>query len=384
MEHAWHTALIVVGALGLTTAGCGGKQSSPSGEGEGGLQTTGGTAVTGGQSRGSGGRETGGAETGATAGLGGGGTDMGGSSTGGRGQGGTSTGGMGGADTGGTGQSGSSSGGAVGGGANTGGSTQGGMGSGGEGHGGIVSGGEGGVPAGGQTGTGATGGECDPPLSCNWCSGTTVYDADGCVVGYVCANGVDPCSTSACQDKTDCDPEDVCGADGLCWPATSQCTVVSTGDGFVTCDEGYIHREEPLACTISVPRTDYECSGGTCTTDSDCAHLSYGHCSPNPLSMGVCSCFEGCQTDADCDANMLCQCLPSLGVGRCVVAQCSSDADCDPGRHCATYTGFACGVVEGFACQTDEDECASDSDCGPGACQLGPGGHRICDSCAIS
>ncbi len=361
MAHAWDTSLILVVALGLTTPGCGGKASSPSGEGEGGLEETGGTRVTGGQSQSSGGSETGGAETNDSGGSAGGGADsggspsggsgQGGSPTGGRGQGGTSTGGLGRADSGGTGQSGSSSGGAVSGGASTGGATtggaiQGGMGPGGDGHGGIVSGGEGGVSEGGQTATGG--------------------------------------STSTCKENTDCDPEEVCGADGLCWPAGSQCTIVSTGDGFVTCEEGYVYREEALACTISVPRADYECGNGSCTTDSDCAHLNYGHCSPNPLSMGVCTCFEGCQTDADCDANMLCQCLPSLGVGRCMAAQCSGPADCDPGRRCASYTGFACGVIAGFACQTDEDECTSDRDCGSGACQLGPEGHRICDSCAIS
>ena len=81
--------------------------------------------------------------------------------------------------------------------------------------------GDGGSAAGGAAGQSGGGGtvECSPPLSCNWCDGDYVRDADGCIVGYLCANGADPCSVSACLADDDCGVGESCGDDMLCWPA---------------------------------------------------------------------------------------------------------------------------------------------------------------------
>jgi hypothetical protein len=59
---------------------------------------------------------------------------------------------------------------------------------------------------------------CPDLPSCNWCGGAPVVDDDGCVSGWTCANGVDPCVTSSCEHNGDCQPGTYCGDDGLCWP----------------------------------------------------------------------------------------------------------------------------------------------------------------------
>lgn len=59
---------------------------------------------------------------------------------------------------------------------------------------------------------------CPPMPSCNWCGGSTVTDANGCASGYLCDNGVDPCSTQPCAKDADCKPTEVCAKDQLCWP----------------------------------------------------------------------------------------------------------------------------------------------------------------------
>jgi hypothetical protein len=111
------------------------------------------------------------------------------------------------------------------------------------GTGGGVAGTGGGVAGtgGGVAGTGGTP-VCPPIADCNWCGGKTVYDAAGCEVGYVCANGADPCMTSPCFGPEDCGPNQVC-ADMLCW-----------GDSTVTCGEG--------SCGVGV-------GGGSQTCDCD-------------------------------------------------------------------------------------------------------------------
>lgn len=83
------------------------------------------------------------------------------------------------------------------------------------GGGGSGSGGMGG--SGGATKTGgASGSSCTAALSCNWCSGESVKDANGCVTGYRCANGVDPCKTSSCSAFAPCPDGQTC-SNMLCW-----------------------------------------------------------------------------------------------------------------------------------------------------------------------
>ncbi len=163
----------------------------------------------------SGGTGTGG---GGYSGSGGNWLSTGGTGTGGDpGSGGTGSGG----DAGSGGTGGTGSGGDVGsGGTGTGGDA----GSGGTGTGGDAgSGGIGGTGTGGDSGGGGTGGTDCPELpSCNWCGGDDLMDANGCVTGWICANGIDPCEDSSayCADTSECEADEVC-EDNLCWSDTS-------------------------------------------------------------------------------------------------------------------------------------------------------------------
>jgi hypothetical protein len=72
---------------------------------------------------------------------------------------------------------------------------------------------------------------CAPLPDCNWCGGTTVYDTNGCGIGYMCNNGADPCATNPCDpdDFTSCPTGTTCATDGLCWTGSpcseKACTV---------------------------------------------------------------------------------------------------------------------------------------------------------------
>jgi len=85
------------------------------------------------------------------------------------------------------------------------------------------SGGSGGA-AGSENGgaaQGGTGGVCsDIPLtSCNWCNGDPLFDSNGCLAGWICQNGIDPCQGADCLSESDCQSDEICASDFLCWPA---------------------------------------------------------------------------------------------------------------------------------------------------------------------
>jgi hypothetical protein len=72
---------------------------------------------------------------------------------------------------------------------------------------------------GGAGGVGGTGGTSCPPVpSCNWCDGDELRDARGCVTGFICANGADPCIVDNCGNGQVCTTNEICIRDGLCWP----------------------------------------------------------------------------------------------------------------------------------------------------------------------
>jgi hypothetical protein len=129
---------------------------------------------------------------------------------------------------------------------------------------------------GGSGGTGGTttGSATCPALPhCNWCGGTEVVDANGCVVGWTCANGVDPCTTSPCESNDDCAPDGYCDENGLCWPCVpGTCTVGGSGSN-MTCS----------------------CSSGC----GDGAVLSF-ECSTSSMG-GNCDCFENGILVSICD-----------------------------------------------------------------------------------
>jgi hypothetical protein len=70
---------------------------------------------------------------------------------------------------------------------------------------------------------------CPAIADCNWCNGSPVYDARGCVAGYRCANGADPCTTQPCTRSLDCAAGEICDFNGLCQPLPVSCSEECTG-----------------------------------------------------------------------------------------------------------------------------------------------------------
>ncbi|MCB9556263.1 MAG: hypothetical protein H6707_09195 [Deltaproteobacteria bacterium] len=72
---------------------------------------------------------------------------------------------------------------------------------------------------------------CSPAPSCNWCGGQTILDANGCIDGYKCANGADPCTTQPCQasNPASCKSDEYCGKDLLCWKKSSAPSTFACG-----------------------------------------------------------------------------------------------------------------------------------------------------------
>jgi len=86
---------------------------------------------------------------------------------------------------------------------------------------GGLTGGTGGA-SGGSGGAGGEGGAgCPPVASCNWCGGDELHDANGCITGFICENGADPCAVSECPSAHDCAEDETCMRDSLCWPAVA-------------------------------------------------------------------------------------------------------------------------------------------------------------------
>jgi hypothetical protein len=87
---------------------------------------------------------------------------------------------------------------------------------------GGITGTGGGVGTGGAGGTGGIStatSTCPPVANCNWCGGAAVVDSRGCITGWRCANGIDPCTKSPCTDSSPCEAGQICGDDHLCRPA---------------------------------------------------------------------------------------------------------------------------------------------------------------------
>lgn len=110
----------------------------------------------------------------------------------------------------------------------------------------------GGVAGGGGGVAGAGGNPCPPLPSCNWCGGSPYYDPYGCVAGWLCANGVDPCKTQPCWSQG-CPAGTICASDGLCWP----------GEPVITCSEKFCSNT-PNGCMCK-----WSCSNGS-TYNTDC------------------------------------------------------------------------------------------------------------------
>jgi len=149
----------------------------------------------------------------------------------------------------------------------------------------------------------------------------------------------------------------------------------SQPDGWSQCDEGYLHREEAVAC--QAPEADAApapAKNSQCTSNSDCVDAPYGSCVQQQSPIGLTnSCVYGCVTDSDCGANRICQCgSPSV----CITATCKTDSDCATGYLCSTEA-TACGSVA-LHCQTPKDTCFGEADCPDGSSCITVGDHREC------
>jgi hypothetical protein len=163
------------------------------------------------------------------------------------------------------------------------------------------------------------------------------------------------------------------------FPCEDPTPVIDPSTGFVECSNGYSYRAEPGVCPLT--RRAEQVPGPPdpeCLYDSDCSSDPKGYCQTG-------FCVQGCTTDADCNAGLICACglTEGLGIGSCVLAQCSSGHDCQPGLHCALIvTGASDSAFWVYACQLAADRCVADDDCPPGGpmggnCELGTSG-RFC------
>ena len=144
-------------------------------------------------------------------------------------------------------------------------------------------------------GLGPDGAPCQPAPPCNWCGGTTIFDANGCVVGYKCANGVDPCVTQPCSQTppTGCQPNETCGPDQLCWPVTCSgglCGGSSAGDCQCewTCSDGISYK---VACAPGSQPGSLSCQCYVNSTPAASCTMSGGISACNTAQMAQCCNF---------------------------------------------------------------------------------------------
>lgn len=146
---------------------------------------------------------------------------------------------------------------------------------------------------------------CPPIAPCNWCGGTSIKDANGCVIGFKCANGVDPCVTQPCMGSSDCKPNETCGTDMLCWPKAKDAGVGFSCGAVLTCTSGeYCEQIEPSYC-VGNPVPD----GGTCPPN-----CSAKICTPGGSPVCVCDSYTCRKLPVGCTS---CSCITTRPPGPC-------------------------------------------------------------------
>ena len=174
--------------------------------------------------------------------------------------------------------------------------------------------------------------------------------------------------------------------------------------GISRCESGVLHRPAPVTCSSGLPRpmpsagdagSDAAAAptqaqaiygspagdNGWCASDAECTEHPNGYCAPERYFTGLSfafsapRCIYGCLQDADCGDGQFCLCGDP--VGACVPAECQSDGECGGDRSCAAFFDPYCNVLEGYACQSENDECYSSQDCASGKCIL-ENGERHC------
>jgi hypothetical protein len=171
---------------------------------------------------------------------------------------------------------------------------------------------------------------CPAAPACNWCNGTEKKDSKGCVVGYICKNGADPCTTQPCS-QGGCKQNEQCRSDELCWPTNcvpqaevcngmdDDCNGI-VDDGAV-CPAGQICTNG--ACVSGCAPGLTPCNGACVDLDtntSNCGSCGIQCASGQVCVSGVCSPVP-CTADSDCAPGSKC-------VGGSCRTSCTNDADC--------------------------------------------------------
>lgn len=136
-----------------------------------------------------------------------------------------------------------------------------------------------------------------------------------------------------------------------------------TPSGFVMCENGFVHRVEPVECLEPVPNDGSDCISpvGNCDVDADCGPSPYGNCESG---INGCECDYGCVIDEDCPSGQICACAGVAGpAADCIPAACVDDSACgDELCGLATYN-VGCGNIYETACVGDDAACHVDADC---------------------
>jgi hypothetical protein len=106
------------------------------------------------------------------------------------------------------------------------------------------------------------------------------------------------------------------------------------------------------------------CPAHLCVQDLNCTAGTNGRClTGNPGGLALCS-YDECFSDADCPANIPCECRDSASSSapnRCLSgSDCRVDSDCGPGNFCSPSPAW---VDAPCHCHTSSDTCMDDSDC---------------------
>jgi hypothetical protein len=216
---------------------------------------------------------------------------------------------------------------------------------------------------GGSTGTGGIGATttCPRAPSCNWCNGDPLRDSAGCVTGYRCANGEDPCMNGPeCTSDSSCPSGKTC-RNLICMPAGG------AGGGSATGGTGGAAGASGTGGaggTTGTGPSGIRCGNAVCSAGLQvcCVSLSSAalDCTPPAECTNMGGLAVSCDGPEDCGAGQHC-CMPSGALmqttctsGSCLagLAMCHSSADCAPAETCCSITlsNYTYGTCATGAC----------------------------------
>lgn len=135
--------------------------------------------------------------------------------------------------------------------------------------------------------------------------------------------------------------------------------------GFVTCADGFIHREAIVECVTAPPTGNcvFPNESWGCQSNDECVDGINGVC--NDDFGGGCHCQYGCNSDADCADGSICACAGVLDTrNRCIPAACTETDGCSDGLCGLDVWNDVCGVPQGrTACTSEASTCRLDEEC---------------------